>query len=116
MEEKVENMEEDEEDDDDLWAPPKQLSVAEFIQPGEYLFLPPARYVFTGAEVVIEDSEEEDEGEEEESLHEEEEEEITLPIPGPSGEVWRGARLEERKEEAENYDEAAATEPETTTT
>ena len=31
------------EDDEALWAPPRQLSVAEFLNPGEFVFLPPAR-------------------------------------------------------------------------
>merc|ERR1719350_1909568 len=72
--------------------------------------------------VPVKDTEEEEKAEDMEEKVEEVEE-VTLPTPGPSGEVWRGARLEERKEEAKNYDEAAAekpeasaTEPETTTT
>ena len=46
------DMEEDDEDEEDeeegdsssLWAPPRQLCLAEFLPPGEFSFLPPARW------------------------------------------------------------------------
>ena len=39
-----EDMEDEEEDaDDGLWAPPKQLCLAEYLPAGEFSFLPPAR-------------------------------------------------------------------------
>jgi len=50
------------------WRP--KPSIAESIPEGQFLFLPPARYVFPGAEVTIDSSEDEDE--DLESLQEEE--------------------------------------------
>jgi len=42
-------------------------SIAEFIQDGQFLFLPPARYVFTGAEVYPDSSDDEDDNDDEDN-------------------------------------------------
>ena len=43
MEEEDEDEEDEEGDSSGLWAPPRQLCLAEFLPPGEFSFLPPAR-------------------------------------------------------------------------
>ena len=52
----------------------KLKSLADFIPEGKFLYLPPSRYVFPGAEIYHDDSDEEEDGEEEEEDEEEEEE------------------------------------------
>jgi len=59
----------DEESDDEFDHYSRPLS--EYIPNGQYLFLPPARYVFTGAEVYPESSDDEGDNEEEEEEHDE---------------------------------------------
>jgi len=96
-----EDVEDEEEDaDDGLWAPPKQLCLAEYLPAGEFSFLPPARYVFSGAEVVIEESEDEDD--EDESLPEDEEQQLILPGPSKEGSGEEKDESREELDEGEN--------------
>ena len=53
----------------------KLKSLADFIPEGKFLYLPPSRYIFPGAEIYHDDSDEEEDGEEEEEEDDEEEEE-----------------------------------------
>ena len=52
----------------------KLKSLADFIPEGKFLFLPPSRYVFPGAEIYHDDSEDDEEDAEEEEEEEDEEE------------------------------------------
>jgi len=58
--------EEDSDDEDDHYSRP----LSEYIPNGQFLYLPPARYVFTGAEVYPESSDEEVDNEDEEDNEE----------------------------------------------
>ena len=53
----------------------KLKSLADFIPEGKFLYLPPSRYIFPGAEIYHDDSDDEEDGEEEEEDEEDEEEE-----------------------------------------
>merc|ERR1712130_425188 len=88
--------EEDEEDSGGLWASPRQLCLAEYLPPGQFSFLPPARYVFSGAEVVIEESD--DEEEEDESLPDEDDQQLILPGPSDRGDEERSKNGDSEEE------------------
>ena len=53
----------------------KLKSLADFIPEGNFLYLPPSRYIFPGAEIYPDDSDIEDDAEDEDDDDEEEEEE-----------------------------------------
>lgn len=54
--------------DEFLWRPKVRLGLAEYLPEGHFVFLPPARYVFSGAEVVIEEESDDEDDDEEGSL------------------------------------------------
>ena len=51
----------------------KLKSLADFIPEGKFLYLPPSRYIFPGAEIYHDDSDDDEDAEEEEEEEEEEE-------------------------------------------
>jgi len=57
------DVDEESDDEDDHYSRP----LSEYIPEGQFLFLPPARYVFTGAEVYPESSDDEDDDHDEPS-------------------------------------------------
>ena len=59
---------------DEVWEF-KPKSLADFIPEGKFLYLPPSRYIFPGAEIYQDDSDDEEDAEEEEDDEEEEGEE-----------------------------------------
>jgi len=61
------DVDEESDDEDDHYSRP----LSEYIPEGQFLFLPPARYVFTGAEVYPESSDDEADNEEEDDDHDE---------------------------------------------
>jgi len=61
------DVDDDSDDEDDHYSRP----LSEYIPDGQFLFLPPARYVFTGAEVYPESSDDEADNEDEEEDHDE---------------------------------------------
>ena len=70
----------DSDDDDDEGDDWKVKSLSDYIPSGQYLFFPPSRYVFPGAEVYPDSSDDEDE--EEDGLEDEQEEEADKEAEG----------------------------------
>lgn len=69
LEQQLPTKDADQEDMEEEWK--SKPSLSEFIPQGHYLFLPPARYVFSGAEVTLDSSDDEAERDDLESLPDE---------------------------------------------